>query len=175
MKRIISTTLFFWVINIGFSQNLKSNDTFISFFSEKESIKAENSEVISTLNVSTGEITFAVDINKFIFPNSMMQKHFNQEGIMNSIEFPNANFSGKVTNNQTVDYTTDGTYKVTVSGTMTIKGISKDITTQGKIIITKGEISARSAFDLDRFQYGVDAKEDAVSKILLITVKATYH
>jgi polyisoprenoid-binding protein YceI len=157
-----------------FGQELRSSNTYISFFSEKESIKAENSEVMSSLNVATGEISYTVDISKFIFPSSLMQKHFNQKDVMHSVAFPKAYYEGKITNNGSVDYTTDGEYPVKVNGTMKIKGVSKDFSADGKILIEKGAIIAYSTFSLDRYEYGVDGKSKSVSQILEITVKGKY-
>lgn len=171
--KLITTSILAVFLSISFAQ-LQTKDAYISFFSEKESIKAENSEVEGSLDVSTGELTFTVSIEKFIFPNSMMQKHFNQEGVMNSIEFPKANYVGKIVNNNTVDYTADGEYNVTVKGKMTIKGVSKEFGADGKIVVKNGQISANASFSLDRFEYGVDSKENSVSQILAITVKADF-
>ena len=103
-----------------------------------------------------------------------MQKHFNDEGVMNSIEFPTANFIGYISNNTDVDYTADGEYNVIVQGKMTIKGVSKDISVKGNIVVANGVISTNSVFSLDRFEYGVDSKEKSVSQILKITVKANF-
>ena len=66
MKLIITSILAVF-LSISFAQ-LQTKDAYISFFSEKESIKAENSEVEGSLDVSTGELTFTVSIEKFIFP-----------------------------------------------------------------------------------------------------------
>ncbi|MEZ4924232.1 MAG: YceI family protein [Crocinitomicaceae bacterium] len=173
MKNILILS-FILVATLGFTQEIKTKEAHITFFSEKESIKAENSEVESTLDVSNGTLTFIVAIEKFIFPNGMMQKHFNQEGVMNSVSFPKANFEGTITNNDQIDYTTDGEYPVEVKGKMSIKGVSKEILVKGNIVIKNGQISAQSVFSLDRFEYGVDTKKESVSQILEITVKADY-
>lgn len=173
MNKII-TTITAIAMAIGAQAQLTNESGKISFHSEKEDITATNSTFSSTLSMSTGDLTFEVSISDFVFANKTMGKHFNNEGIMNSIAFPSAFFKGKIINNGLVDYTADGTYKISVKGTMTIKGVSKDLTAKGEIKISNGKISASSSFDLDRFEYGVDAKEKSVSKVLSILVEVNY-
>ena len=172
MKKIlfVFTTLF----SIASFSQLKTDDVFISFHSDKEDITAKNTSVSSTLNMGTGELTFEVKIDAFEFVNATMQKHFNQEGVMNSAEFPIAKFTGKIINNGDIDYTADGKYDVSVSGTMTIKGVSKEFKATGKLVIRDGKITTTSDFELDRFEFGVTGKEQSISQILSIKVKAEY-
>lgn len=153
---------------------LKTSDASITFHSEMDDITAENTTVKSTLDTQNGEITFSVSIDAFAFANKLMQKHFNEEGVMNSAEFPVAKFEGKIINNNEVDYTADGEYNVRVSGKMSIKGVTKEFGTSGMIVIKNGKISAVAQFDLDRFEYGVTGKEQSVSQVLQIEVKANY-
>lgn len=174
MKKLFSIILVLTLGITSFSQ-LKSDDVYISFYSKMDDITAKNTTVSSTLNQGTGDITFEVKIDAFSFVNKTMQKHFNQEGVMNSAEFPIAKFEGKIVNHSDVDYTADGTYTVKVSGIMTIKGKAIDFTADGKIIVKNGKVSATSNFDLDRFKFGVTGKEKSVSQILAIKVKASYQ
>jgi polyisoprenoid-binding protein YceI len=173
MKKIILISLIS-MFSLGSFGQLKTDNAFISFYSELEDLTVENTTVSSSLDVESGELNFKLKISAFSFLNKTMQKHFNQEGIMNSAEFPIANFSGTIGNNSSVDYTTDGTYEVEVSGKMTIKGVSKEFSTKGKIIVKDGKISAAANFDLNRFDYSVSGKEQSISKILTITVMANY-
>lgn len=173
MKKIFLTTFGAIIAIASFSQ-LKAEDVSISFHSEKEDITANNTTVSSTLDTQTGDLSFKVAIDAFAFANKTMQKHFNQEGVMNSAQFPIATFKGQIKNNAEVDYTADGTYSVSVMGTMTIKGASKDFRAKGKIVIKGGKISASSTFELDRFEFGVTGKEKSISQILTITVEADY-
>ena len=134
MKKTFSIllTLFFGISSFA---QLSSEEVQISFYSKMDDITAKNTTVSSTLDQGTGEITFEVSIDAFEFANKTMQKHFNQEGVMNSAEFPIAKFEGKILNHSDVDYTSDGTYPVKVSGKMTIKGETKDFVAEGEIII----------------------------------------
>jgi polyisoprenoid-binding protein YceI len=104
-----------------------------------------------------------------------MQKHFNEADVMNSKEFPLAKFVGEITNNASVDYQKNGDYKVTVKGSLTIKGTTNPIETKGMIKVENGKIYANATFKLDRFLFGVDGKDGSISQILDLTVKAEYE
>ncbi|MBD3637490.1 MAG: YceI family protein [Crocinitomicaceae bacterium] len=173
MKKILLSFVIAMISMTSIAQ-LTTKDAFVSFYSKMDDVTAENTSVKSTLDPKTGDISFTVSISAFSFANKTMQEHFNQEGVMNSAEFPIAKYEGTIVNNAEVDYTADGSYDVKVNGTMTIKGVTKEFSATGKIVIEGGKIIAKSSFDLDRFEFGVNAKEKSISKILAINVEAKY-
>ncbi len=59
-----------------------------------------------------------------------MEEHFN-ENYVESEKFPQATFKGKV--NEKIDLTKDGENKVTVTGKMSLHGVTKDVTADGTI------------------------------------------
>ena len=159
----------------GKTQEVKqSKSSYIKFTSSIGGIYAENSKVKSTLDTKKGTISFSLAITDFIFRNSLMQKHFNEEDVMNSENFPKARFNGKILQINTINYTKDGKYKVDVQGKLTIKGATKMIKANGTIEIKSGKIKVNSTFSLDRLIFGVDGNEESVSKELEILVKASF-
>jgi polyisoprenoid-binding protein YceI len=157
------------------AQDKTTNKGFISFYSEMENITANNEDVTSKLNTETGTMVFSVPIQSFIFESSLMQKHFNDPGVMDSKNFPKAKFKGGVTDMSNVDLTTDGTYEVTVKGDLTMKDQTHSITEPGTIVVKGGKITANSTFDLDRFKWGIDGKKKGASQVLKLTVKMVYE
>lgn len=119
----------------------------ISFFSETpiRNIEAMNNEVTSLLNTETGEIGFVVPIKSFRFEKSLMEEHFN-ENYMETAKFPKATFQGKITNLKAIDFKKDGGYSATVEGKLTMHGVTKNILTDGKIIVEKGKLVAVASF-----------------------------
>ena len=93
-----------------------------------ENIEAENKKCQAVLNTATGELAIRMNMNGFVFPNKLMQEHFN-ENYIESEKYPTATFSGKVT--KTLDYTKDGSYDVSASGKFTVHGVTKDRTING--------------------------------------------
>ena len=69
----------------------------VSFFSSTpiEDIKAVNNQVTCVLDVESGKTSFRIPIRGFVFPNALMQEHFN-ENYMESEIYPNASFNGSI-------------------------------------------------------------------------------
>ncbi len=147
----------------------------IRFFSSTptEDIEATNTNVVSSLNNITGEIRFVALIKGFQFENELMQDHFNTEEYMNSDSFPKSEFKGNILNMKEVNFTKNGTYPVTVSGLLTIHGITHTISAQGSILINNGKISTKSVFKVNHFNYGITTNE--IADELEITVTSIYN
>ncbi|MEO7982666.1 MAG: YceI family protein [Bacteroidota bacterium] len=139
--------------------------------------KAENKTVIGSLDKTTGTILFEAAVNNFSFSNPMMQEHFNSDKWMNSAAFPKFSFSGKIDKLSEVKFNKNGSYSVKVSGNLTIKGISKPVSTTVKIIVKDNAVTTTSSFSVKLADYSItgqpiDAgKVDAEPKI---TVSATF-
>jgi len=99
----------------------------ISFFSETpiENITAVNDNVSAVFDASNNNLVFQLSITDFIFPNALMQEHFN-ENYLESDKYPNSTFSGIVTNLENDN--------ATVEGKLTIHGITNKITANGTFI-----------------------------------------
>ncbi len=147
----------------------------VKFFSHTpaEDISAINNQAVSKLVSNTGDIMFSVLIKGFRFENELMQEHFNGADYMNSTQFPKGEFKGKITNIASVNFAKDGVYKVTTTGTLTIKGVTKNVTATGTINVAKAVVSTKSTFKINVNDYGVDGSE--VAKDLEITVTAKYE
>ncbi|MBK6952701.1 MAG: YceI family protein [Crocinitomicaceae bacterium] len=175
MKNILLVLLISAVSFSGQSQIKTTQTAFVSFYSELEEVLAENYSGISELNTETGKLIFSFAIQSFMFENATMQKHFNEEDVMHSREFPRAKFVGSITDHTKINYAQDGEYKVNVKGSLTIKGVTNPIETKAIIKVDGTKIYANATFKLDRFLYGVDGKEGSISDILDLTVKAEYE
>ena len=74
-----------------------------------------------------------------------MQEHFN-ENYMQSDQFPNSTFSGKVTNLKDINFNKDGDYKAVVEGDLTMHGITNKVKANGTFEIKGGKITGKSTF-----------------------------
>jgi len=117
----------------------------ISLFSTApiEDIKASTSTGASVYNASTGELDFSVSMKSFQFEKSKMQEHFNSDYI-ESDKFPRGTFKGKI--KETVDVSKDGTYPVTVTGELTVHGVTQNRSIRGKIVVSGGSVTMTSEF-----------------------------
>ena len=175
MKKLVFLFVFFTCLSNGFSQTVLSKTAFVSFYSELEDITANNYSGISQLDTITGRLLFSFAIQSFMFENATMQKHFNEEGVMHSKEFPRAKFVGTITNHDAVNYAENGEYKINVSGDLTIKGTTKPIKTTGRLKVTNGKIEASATFTIDRYAFGVTGQQGAISQELKLTVNVHYE
>ena len=108
-----------------------------------EDIKANTSKGTSVYNADTGDLAFSVNIRSFQFEKSLMQEHFNDD-YMESDKYPAATFKGKV--NEHPDLTKDGTYPITVTGDLTVHGVTQNRTIPGKLTVSGGAVSMTSEF-----------------------------
>lgn len=136
----------------------------VDFYSKTpvEDIEAHTNTAVTLLNTKTGELVMKIVNTSFNFPNKLMQEHFNEK-YMESEKFPNSTFSGKI--NETIDFTKDGTYDVTVTGKLTIHGVEQVRTIAGKIIIKNGTIQLLSDFKVKNADHKVQIPELVVAKI----------
>jgi polyisoprenoid-binding protein YceI len=129
------------------------------------------------MDISTGEMAFTLLQKSFEFPDKLMQEHFNDK-YMESDKFPKSTFEGKITNIASVDFKKDGVYNVSVSGKLSMHGVTKDITVPGTITIKDGKISASCKFQVKLVDYKIEVPKLVTQKIaesIDITVEMNYE
>lgn len=161
------------------AQKIYTKNGSISFFSKSplEDITAKNNEVMSVINQQTGEIQFSVLVKSFRFRKSLMEQHFN-ENYMESDKFPRAIFKGLVADISAVNFNADGSYPVTVTGDLTIHGVTNKISTKADILVKNGVISAKSAFNINLADYRISIPaivKNNIAKTIAITVSCLYN
>lgn len=119
-----------------------------------EDITAENKEVGSVIDGEKGEVAIIVKMTAFQFEKKLMQEHFN-ENFVESEKYPKARFTGKILNNNEVDYSSPGTYAIRVEGDLTIHGVTHRISTEGTIEMKRGDLTAKTKFMLNPEDYGI--------------------
>lgn len=151
----------------------------IDFYSSTpmENIKADNDKVASVINITTGDVEFSVLSVAFQFKKALMQEHFN-ENYMESSKYPKSTFKGKITNLDKVNFKADGTYPAEVTGKLTIHGVTKDISTNGTIIVKDGKFKVQSSFNVKPEDYGIEIPNlvrDNIAKEIKVTVDNSYE
>lgn len=117
--------------------------------------KADNKAVIAAVDTKTGDVAFEAAVKNFAFENAMIQDHFNGDKWLNSDAFPKFTFKGKIADLSKVNFKKDGTYKVSVSGDLTIKDVTKPLTTTATIVNKGGVLTATSNFVITLADYGI--------------------
>jgi hypothetical protein len=140
--------------------------------SSPEKIEGVNRSATCVIDIKTGNMQFALLMKGFVFEKALMEEHFN-ENYVESHKFPKAEFKGAIANNETVNYTKDGSYTVKVKGKLTMHGETKEVETEGKLVIQGGKINAIADFTvlLSDFKVSIPGLvADKVSKTAKISV-----
>jgi len=178
MKRFLLISLFLFLVILTYGQKLITRDGYIGFYSHTpmEDIKADNNQVASVLDTTTGDLVFQVLIKSFKFQKALMEEHFN-ENYLESDKFPKSTFTGKIKNLSSVDFSKAGTYDVDVEGDLTIHGVSKKVNAKGSIEVGPSGITANSKFTLIPEEYNISIPgvvRNNISKSLDVTVITKY-
>ena len=178
MKRMFLLALLLNIVVAGNAQKYLTKNGFIGFYSHTplEEIKADNNQVVSALDTSTGEMVFQALIKSFHFDRALMEEHFN-ENYMESDKIPKSVFKGKITNLSDVDFSKPGTYNVTVEGDLTIHDVTNKISSKGTIEVVDGGINANSKFNVVPEDYKITIPgvvRDKIDKTLEVTVTMKY-
>ncbi len=150
------TLLILLMSNAAISQIYLTRNGTIRFFSEAplENIEAVNRQVMSALNIETGEFVFRLPMRSFAFDKALMQEHFN-DNFVESHKYPNASFQGEITSISAIDFKSNGTHEVIVSGALTIKDVTKNIAESGTLIINEGQIRGSAVFIVRPEDYNI--------------------
>ena len=178
MKRLIFLLIFSCLLFTANAQKYMTKNGFIGFFSHTsmEDVKADNNQVNSILDISTGDLVFQALIKSFHFERALMEEHFN-ENYMESEKFPKSSFKGKITNLSSVDFKKNGAYEVSVEGDLTMHDMTKKITVKGTFEVLPDGINASSKFNIVPEDYNISIPgvvREKIAKNLEVTVIMKY-
>lgn len=161
----------------AFGQKYLTQSATIRFFSSTpmEDIEAVNNQVSTAINAENGEMVFSMLMTAFTFEKALMQEHFNEKYV-ESPQFPKAKFKGSIADFGKLKLTETPT-EVTVTGDMTIHGVTKSVTIIGTLAKKGDKIVAVSKFMIVPEDYGIKipgAVRENIAKEIEVTVNATY-
>ncbi len=176
MKKLI--ILVFCLAFVSFAANAQKFITktgHIKFYSEGslEKIEAHNHQVNAGLDAASGDFVFKVLMKSFEFEKALMQEHFN-ENYVESDKFPNALFTGKVTNIKDVNIAKNGVYDAMVEGKLTLHGVTQNAKTKGSFEVKSDKITGSAKFSILLSDYNIKipgAVANNISKSVEITVE----
>jgi polyisoprenoid-binding protein YceI len=178
MKNLTALFAGLLLTSMCFAQDIYScRNTTLSFFSATpmEDIDAVTSKGVSAINLKTGAIYFKVAVNTFKFKKPLMEEHFN-ENYLESDKYPNAEFKGKIVDSN-IDLRKDGTYNVTVEGTLNMHGVDKVYREKATIVVQDGKPTASTKFNVHIADHHIKIPTLVVKNIaedIEVTVKAAY-
>lgn len=162
--------------NFSYGQIYKSVEKkgIITFHSSTpiEDIDAKSEAAVSILNTAYDSVMVRVSNESFIFPNKLMQEHFN-ENYMESTKYTHSVFRGKMS--EKIDLTKDGEYKLKAVGNLDIHGVKKPRTLEGIIKVNNGEVHLISDFKVKLVDHNIEVPKVVMNKIAEeIEVKCNY-
>lgn len=177
-KLLILSMLTIAVISQSFAQKYLSKTAQVSFFSKAalENIEAHNRQGTTVVDFEKNEMVFTVLMKSFEFDKALMQEHFNEKYV-ESAKYPKATFKGKFTPKGELALVKDGTYPVTVEGTMEIKGKTNPVKAEGRFIVKDGKLRGTSEFHIVLADYDIKipgAVKDNIAEQVHVTVEADY-
>ena len=180
MKKSILFLSFLAIAGSVMAQKLTTTSGVVAFdaTTPKDALpKAENKAVIASLDKTTGAVAFEAAVNNFAFSNPKVQEHFNGDKWMNSATFPKFTFTGKIDKLSNVKFNKNGSYDITVSGNLTVKGIAKPISAPATVIVKDGTVTSSAAFTIKLADYGITGVPIEAGKVAQepkITVSAQF-
>ena len=109
----------------------------VHFFSATamENIDATSNSSLCILNTKSKKVVVKIKQSGFLFKDKLMQEHFN-ENYMESEKYPYASLDMEIVEN--LDYTKEGSYDVTLKGTIEMHGVKKEREIKGKLTVKNG-------------------------------------
>lgn len=144
-------------LNLSYGQLYSTSNGEITFYSHAplEDIEATNKQVSCAIDLSKGQMAFSMLMNAFQFEKALMQEHFN-ERYVESHKYPKATFAGNVEGIEKINLSKAGSYNVTVSGKLTIHGITQTVSSKGTVKISEDKtLTANSTFTINLEDYKV--------------------
>lgn len=127
-----------------------------------EPVEAKNNSTTVILKTGTGDIAAQLFLNAFQFRVALMQEHFN-ENYMDSDKYPKAVFRGKIKDFD--QNSIDKNKKYTLTGSLTIRGVKKDVNTTINISSDGEKIHLTSAFSVKPEDFGIKIPSIVSNKI----------
>lgn len=178
-KTLLSLAIAVFSLTTVSAQKYFTRSANISFYSDTpmEKIEATNHQVTSVVDLEKSEMVFSVLMKSFEFEKALMQEHFNEKYV-ESDKYPKAQFKGTFKSEKAIDLSKDGEYKVTVTGTMSLHGVDKEVTATGTFVVKGGVLTGKAEFKLKLADYNISIPgvvKENIAEEVKITVDATYE
>ena len=176
MKRMAKNYgLLFGLLMINFASaqdKFLTKEGFVSFFSHSivEDIKADNNQVLSIVDTTTGKIAIQLLMRSFMFEKALMQEHFN-ENYVESYKYPKATFSGQIMN---LDQLDEFNTTTEIVGTLTVHGEKKEISTKVDVKMVEGQIILKGDFKVDVADFNIKIPSIVANNIAK-TIKVSFE
>ncbi len=129
-----------------------------------DDVRAVNNQVAVVFSPDNGKLGFQLLIKSFEFRKALMQEHFN-ENYMESDKYPKATFKGTVENISEVDFSDGKPHEVTVTGDMTIHGVTQNISEKATLQLNGDAFVITTHFKVPVADYNIEIPQVVSDKI----------
>lgn len=138
---------FLFISTCCFAQKTFVENSKLSFFSAAplEDISAVSDKLQGVVDFETGNFFFRVPINTFVFPSSLMQKHFNEK-YMESETYSLSSFKGSFDDIIIIDENQQA--QINAQGILNIHGVNQTVNIETELIIKNKTVEFKSKFDV---------------------------
>ncbi|PWK22087.1 YceI-like domain-containing protein [Arcicella aurantiaca] len=163
MKKILLLLLTLSALESLYGQKIYiSKSSSVKLFSEAplEDISTNNKSSKLIIDFEKQEIAVKIPMNKFVFPNKLMETHF-KESYAESTIYPYATFKGFF--NKKVDLTKSANISISATGMLNIHGVTKMEIIEGRLVIDPNK---RTIIIDSNFRVKLDDFDMKVPKVL---------
>lgn len=148
-----------------------------SFFSSAplENIEAHSEQVVSILDVKSGEVVASMLMRSFNFRKALMEEHFN-ENYVESHKYPKAVFKGKITNLADFNAGKEGKHMFNIEGDITLHGVTRPLQVKAEATVVQGKIQAKATFPLRVADFKIEVPRLVTNNIAeVVEVKVSFN
>jgi hypothetical protein len=177
--RLLPLAILFFIPIYPFAQPYKLFTTLngiIHFSSDapQELIRADSKELKGAIETASKTFSFKVKVASFEGFNSGLQKiHFN-ENYIESVNYPEASFKGKII--EDIDWSKDGKYEVRAKGTLSIHGVEQERIIKSIVTLKQGMLSIQCNFTILLADHNIPIPRIVKEKLaeeIKVEIKAT--
>jgi hypothetical protein len=158
MKKLaILTVIFFWY-NV-FSSEINAQTYFtksglvtFSATGPIKNIKGENKKGTLLLDAKSGNLQVGLLMVAFEFPRGIFQN----VDYLESDKYPKSGYKGKITNISAVDFSKNGSYPISLTGDLTLHGVTHNAPSKGTLTVAGDKITIKAKFLINLEEYNVD-------------------
>ncbi len=150
----------------GVAYNVDTATSLVSFVGTKPVGKHTGDFKLTagTLSVTEGNVSggsFTIDVNSVVLTDinpyaAKLREHLLGADFFDVQKFPTATF--EITGSEPLTNDTTGTHKI--SGNLTLKGVTENISFPAKISLSESEVTANASFGIDRTKWGIVYNND---------------
>jgi polyisoprenoid-binding protein YceI len=144
--KILSSLFFIFLLfqNVNNAFLTKNGKVYFKSDAPLELIEAVSTDLKGAIDTEKNTFAFTVSMNSFKgFNSPLQQEHFN-ENYLETKQFPNATFKGKII--ETIDFTKEGTHTIRAKGTLNIHGVAQERIIKSNVTIKNGTLEVSSKF-----------------------------